>query len=56
VHTKIITVQEYATRYGCSPRFVQQNLNAGIGMIGMVTFRKAGNTWLIEVLITWYEQ
>jgi len=55
VYTKIITVQEYATRYGCSPRFVQNKLKDGIGMIGMVSFRKAGNTWLIEILLSWYD-
>tara|TARA_R110000772_G_scaffold145504_1_gene255473 strand:- start:21541 stop:21720 length:180 start_codon:yes stop_codon:yes gene_type:complete len=57
--TKTITVTEYADRYGCSKEFVTRMLRKDTGMIGMVSWRKAeGKTgsWMIEVLISWYEK
>ena len=53
--TRYVTVNEYAKRYNCTPRFVQHNLQNGNAMLGMVTFRKAGHTWLIEVLTSWFD-
>jgi len=53
--TRYVTVNEYAARYGCTPRFIQQNLQNGNAMLGMVSFRKAGHTWLIEVLTSWFD-
>lgn len=51
--TQTITVTEYAQKYGCTPRYVRQNLSEGIAMIGMVSFKKMGKTWIIEVLNSW---
>jgi hypothetical protein len=52
---KTITVQEYAKLYGCTARRVQQSLANNTGLTGMIGWRKAGNTWLITVLMSWYE-
>ena len=57
--TKTITVSEYASRYGCSREYVTRNLRADKGMVGMLRWRKLdGRTgsWLIEVLISWYQK
>jgi hypothetical protein len=34
---------------------IYNNLQNGNAMLGMVTFRKAGHTWLIEVLTSWFD-
>lgn len=53
--TKTITVSEYALAYGCTQSFVGRNLRKDTGMTGMVSWKKSGGTWLIEVLISWIE-
>ena len=53
--TKTITVSEYADAYGCTQSFVGRNLRKDTGMTGMVSWKKSGGTWLIEVLISWIE-
>jgi len=50
-----ITVREYAELYGCSPRYVNQVLNNGKLMHAMVSTRKSGGTWMIDVLKSWYD-
>lgn len=55
MRTITITSKEYAERYGCSQRFVNQKLSDGIGMPYMVSYRKAGGTWLVEVLVSWWD-
>jgi hypothetical protein len=49
-----ITVREYAELYGCSPRYVNQVINNCDLMANMVSTRKSGGTWLIDVLYKWY--
>lgn len=53
--TTTITIREYAGLYGCSVRYVNQVLNDGNLMTGMVSVRKSAGTWLIDVLTDWYE-
>jgi hypothetical protein len=53
--TKTITANEYATLYGCSTQFVSRQLRKDIGMTAMVSWKKSGGTWLIEVLSSWTE-
>lgn len=55
MRTITITANEYAQLYGCTPRNVIKNLNNGIGMAHMRSFRKAGGSWLIDVSKEWYD-
>lgn len=55
MRTVTITSKEYADRYGCSRRYVNQNLSDGVGMPFMRSFRKSGGTWIIEVDKGWFE-
>lgn len=53
--TKTITVSEYALAYGCSNSYVNRMLKKDTGLTGMVSWKKSGGTWLIEVLDSWYQ-
>jgi hypothetical protein len=55
MRTLTITSQEYAIRYGCSRRYVNQMLSRNTGLPFMRSFRKSGGTWIIEVDKSWYQ-
>ena len=50
METLTITSKEYADLNGVSVRYVNQCLSDGKILPDMVGFRKAGGTWLIQVL------
>jgi hypothetical protein len=54
MRTLTITSQEYAIRYGCSRRYVNQMLSRNTGLPFMRSFRKSGGTWIIEVDLEWF--
>jgi hypothetical protein len=53
--TTTITATEYAKLFGCTPRNVQMNCAKGVIMPFVVSFKKSEGTWLLTVLISWYE-
>jgi len=53
--TVTITISEYASLYGCTPRNVSKNLNNGKLMPFMRGFKKSGGAYLLEVDKNWYD-
>lgn len=53
--TTTITIKEYAILYGCTPRCINFKANAGELLTGMIGYRKSEGTWLVDVLVSWYE-
>jgi hypothetical protein len=52
---EVITCREYCELAGYSyeSHWVQKKLNSGIMLVGMVSFRKFGNSYAITVLKSW---
>lgn len=55
MRTRTLTPKEYASLYGCIPRYVTRKLSENTMLTGMVSFRKSGGTWMIQVLESWIE-
>jgi hypothetical protein len=54
--TITITSKEYAELHGLvTQRWVNECLSKGVGLPFMLSFRKSGGTWLIDVLKSWYD-
>lgn len=53
--TETITLKHYCelAGYNYESNWVQKKLREGTMMTGMVSFKKFGNSWMIEVLKTW---
>ena len=55
--TETITLKTYCELAGYSyeSNWIQKKLREGSMMVGMVSFRKFGNSYMIEVLKSWYD-
>ena len=53
--TETIGLREYCELAGFSyeSNWVQKKLREGVLLVGMVSFKKFGNSWAITVLKTW---
>jgi len=50
-----ITASEYAKKWGCSPRHIQNKCKKGDPLPHALKIDKFGKSWMIHVLISWYE-
>jgi len=50
-----ITATQYAIKYGCSPRLIQRKCKKGDPLPHALKINKFGKSWMIHVLISWYE-
>lgn len=57
MQTKSITLKEYCklSGYSYQGNGIQKKLKQGTLSVGMVSAKKFGWSWSIDVLMTWYE-
>ena len=55
--TETITLRQYCelAGYNYESNWVQKKLRGGTMMVGMVSCKKFGNSYMIEVLKSWYD-